>query len=82
MRVWRDWLGKTSCEGVETGEDRQKRLLWADSGSHVGLRMRVKERDDVPPPVLVSRDEDPALSYTLQYEGLLSCPNWQRAILC
>ena len=74
-RVWRDWLAERaavdSCPIQEEDVDAvaQKRLLWADSGSHVGLRMRVKERDDIHNPVIVRRDEDPAVSYTLQYEG-------------
>jgi hypothetical protein len=67
-RVWRDWLSdRVSCEKGDSSE-RDKRLLWSDSGKHVGIRMNVKEGPEVPAPVL-RRDEDPSVSYTLQYEG-------------
>lgn len=64
-RVWRDWLSERVAGG---GDDREKGLLWSDSGKHVGMRMNVKERPEVPAPV-VGKDEDPPVSYTLQYEG-------------
>jgi hypothetical protein len=74
VRVWRDWL-KERAEGVAKGkgeeeEEIEKRLLWSDTQKHVGLRLRVNERQDERAPVLVSRDEDPNVGYTLQYEGM------------
>jgi hypothetical protein len=66
-RVWRDWLSdRVSCSDAN---EREKRLLWSDSGNHVGIRMNVAERPEVPVPVMLRRDEDPPVSYTLQYEG-------------
>lgn len=75
MRVWRDWL-KERAEGVakrkgEEEEEIEKRLLWSDTQKHVGLRLRVNGRQDERVPVLVSRDEDPNVGYTLQYEELV-----------
>jgi len=69
---------------VVAGE-KQGRLLWADTNEDVGLRMRVIEKD-APAPVLRALDEDVAVGYTLQYEGLISfllfffdmiCHDWQ-----
>lgn len=75
VRVWRDWL-KERAEGVakrkgEEEEEIEKRLLWSDTQKHVGLRLRVNGRQDERVPVLVSRDEDPNVGYTLQYEELV-----------
>lgn len=69
-RVWRDWLSDCVawCNKAEPNE-REKRLLWSDSGNHVGLRINVEERPEIPAPVGLRRDEDPPVSYTLQYEG-------------
>jgi hypothetical protein len=73
VRVWRDWL-KERAEGVakRKGEEEEieKRLLWSDTQRHVGLRLRVNERQDERVPVFVSRDEDPNVGYMLQYEGM------------
>jgi hypothetical protein len=79
VRVWRDWLaeraedlrgeGGKGLDGAEEG----KGLLWSSVDRHVGLRLRVLEREDMARdrrPVLVSRDEDPNVGYTLQYEGM------------
>ena len=67
---------KHNCEDGEASDteekERGKQLLWADNGKTVGLRLRVVERDDVSAPVLLRKDEDPPVSYTLQYEGMLS----------
>lgn len=46
-------------------------MRWADNSETVGLRLRVVEREE-DAPVLVRKDEDPAVSYTLQYEGMIS----------
>lgn len=62
VRVWRDWL-KARCAGKGDG------LMWNDSKEHVGLRANVIERIEAVNPTPVRRDEDEAVSYTLQYEG-------------
>ncbi|KUJ10570.1 uncharacterized protein LY89DRAFT_689765 [Mollisia scopiformis] len=71
-RVQRHWLAAQARSNPETmsGEKRE-RLLWADNSENVGLKMRVKERDDGATPILVRDDEDEAVSYTLQYEELV-----------
>ncbi|TVY62707.1 hypothetical protein LSUE1_G008085 [Lachnellula suecica] len=70
-RVWRDWLSdRVSCCDDLGSNEREKRLLWSDSGNHVGMRMNVEERREIPPPIMLRSDEDPPVSYTLQYEEL------------
>jgi hypothetical protein len=86
-RIWREWLGERARAGkrrerigsgpntkAEEEAESRKRLLWADAGSHVGLRIRVMECADAAMPVLVGSDEDVAVSYTLQYEGMFYLP--------
>lgn len=46
------------------------RILWVDSQKNTGIRVRINERSlrrDMP--VLLRHDEDPAVSYTMEYEG-------------
>jgi hypothetical protein len=82
IRVWRDWLTEqcaslAKCRGFGPGsntkegegQESSKPLLWSDIGHHVGLRIRVLEREDVPVPILVGPNEDTPVSYTLQFEG-------------
>lgn len=79
MRIWREWLADRARHGCsrdgesskETNKERADRLRWADNNETVGLRLRVVEREEATP-VLVRKDEDPPVSYTLQYEGILS----------
>ncbi|MCJ1358988.1 MAG: hypothetical protein MMC33_008988 [Icmadophila ericetorum] len=47
-----------------------ERILWVDTQKNTGIRVRIKERNwrrDMP--VLLRHDEDPAVSYTMEYEG-------------
>lgn len=78
IRIFRPWLAERSnalnstFKGTSKGaedEEREKKLLWADAGKHVGLCIKVVEREDINVPVLLRRDEDAPVSYTLQYEG-------------
>jgi hypothetical protein len=72
-RVWREWLSeRASCPSHDNNTMGQTNegLLWADTGKHVGLRMNVVSRDDIRSPIILNRDEDPPVSYTLQYEGM------------
>lgn len=51
-------------------EQNFENLLWADPNKHVGLRLRVKQRNDTSMPILMHRDDDDEpVSYTLEYEG-------------
>jgi hypothetical protein len=72
-RIWREWLLQRAS-GVSTDNQTtmqtEKGLLWADSASHVGLRMNVVPRSDIQEPIILNRNEDPPVSYTLQYEGM------------
>ncbi|TVY93908.1 hypothetical protein LAWI1_G001768 [Lachnellula willkommii] len=72
-RVWRDWLSdRVTCEN-EDPQEREKRILWSDARNNVGMRMQVEPGPEVPPAPVFGRDEDPSVSYTLQYEGELYC---------
>ena len=79
VRVMRDWLGKRAhALGAEDGETR---TLWLDAQENVGIRVRVTERSwRRAAPVLLHRDEDPAVSYLVEYEGersmLLAVAGW------
>lgn len=60
---------KTDELGCETDK-----MLWVDQNKVVGLRVRVEEkkgRRDLP--VLVHKDEDQAISYSLELEGKSPC---------
>ncbi|KAL2061502.1 hypothetical protein VTL71DRAFT_6879 [Oculimacula yallundae] len=81
LRIWREWLGVRAKveKGLELGDEGEsgagakssgERLLWADNHKVVGLKLRVIEREE-DAPVLVRKDEDPPVSYTLQYEELV-----------
>lgn len=80
-RVWREWLAE-KANGSTNGETQNREdkvgisasqsepIIWADSGKTLGLRVRVKEnkwRKDAP--IIVHRDEDQAISYSLELEG-------------
>ena len=70
VRVMRHWLAKRAHppdhEGGET------RTLWLDNRKNVGLRVRVTEKKwRRAAPVLLHRDEDPAVSYLVEYEGMI-----------
>ncbi|KAL8627451.1 hypothetical protein Q9189_006859 [Teloschistes chrysophthalmus] len=73
-RVWRDWLAdKAKNPGDERREHQQDELdpiVWADQGRTLGLKVRVIERQwRKDAPILMHKDEDQAVSYSLDLEG-------------
>ncbi|RFU31111.1 hypothetical protein B7463_g5221, partial [Scytalidium lignicola] len=87
VRVWRQWLAeqaesyrrnrhiqlknKSRATFGEARERNFENILWADPHKTVGLRLRVKQRNDTSLPILMHRDEDDEpVSYTLEYEGM------------
>ncbi|KAL8983246.1 MAG: hypothetical protein Q9205_002464 [Flavoplaca limonia] len=79
-RVWRGWLAERAMksrssvsEGQTNEPDHQSSsMIWADQGKTMGLKVRVKEKKwRGAAPVLIHRDEDPAISYSLELEELL-----------
>ncbi|KAL8789159.1 MAG: hypothetical protein Q9213_001266 [Squamulea squamosa] len=81
-RIWRAWLAQRASEvasstNPSTLQDKREQvecepssMIWADQGKTIGLKVRVKEnkwRGNAP--VLVHRDEDPAISYSLEFKG-------------
>ena len=77
-RVWRDWLDQRARKGslsvseeqMENVDGQAHSMIWADQGKTMGLKVRVKRKKwRGQAPVLVHRDEDPAISYSLDLEG-------------
>ena len=70
VRVWRDWLS-AAADGQHEGEQGsgQRGILWADASKTVGLRFRVQPSSAERMPVLVGPGDEPAVSYTLTYQG-------------
>lgn len=77
-RVWREWLaeraGKETSQSPAGGhndlDDQSNSIVWADQGKTLGLKVRVKQkmwRRDAP--ILIHRDEDQVVSYSLELEG-------------
>ena len=69
VRVMRDWLGKRAH--ATQPEDGDTRTLWLSNHCDVGLRVRnVRERTwHRPAPILMHRDEDPAVRFVIEFEG-------------
>jgi hypothetical protein len=81
IRIWRHWLAERHEENknkpgfprdILTSAELKKdsRTLWLNNGEDIGIRVRIKEkswRKDTP--ILIGRDEDPAISYSMEYEG-------------
>ena len=79
-RLWREWLSEsamntdpsTMCSDntVDIDNNGDNSLVWVDKNKVAGLKVRVKERKwrrDAP--ILLHRDEDQAVSYSLDLEG-------------
>lgn len=76
IRVWRDWLQREAA--IAAGTQQRARsissaddpsILWTDSSKTVGLKFRVVEDESIPAPVLFGRDDEPSVSFSLEYEG-------------
>ncbi|KAI0128191.1 hypothetical protein F4776DRAFT_629532 [Hypoxylon sp. NC0597] len=80
IRVWRGWLQQAAqAAGAKQRADLgldDPCILWTDSSKTVGLRFRVVEDKCVPAPILFGRDEEPSVSYSLEYQELLIRANW------
>ncbi|KAI1497481.1 hypothetical protein F5X99DRAFT_433001 [Biscogniauxia marginata] len=76
IRVWRDWLRNEAANSALTQQRARPSLddesiLWTDSSKDVGLRFRVIEKEDNNSPVLVGPNDDPPMSYVLEYQELI-----------
>ena len=87
IRIWRDWLAQRATTSVfERAEDSSRlsdpvdsrvtneHMLWVDDKKNAGIDVYIKEnrwRREVP--VLLHRDEDPAVSYVMEYKGGRIC---------
>ncbi|KAI3332395.1 hypothetical protein HD806DRAFT_480434 [Xylariaceae sp. AK1471] len=77
IRVWREWL----LEQAETSATEQQRegqrnlddssILWTDSSKDVGVRFRVSPKEDSRVPLLLGLNDEPPVSYTLEYQELI-----------
>ena len=83
QRIFRNWLAERA-ESIQNNEKRARngvtdelgheaeRMLWIDQNRVVGLRLRVEERKGrTKLPILYRKDEDQAISYSLELEGNL-----------
>ncbi len=77
-RIWRDWLaeGAQSPDGPSIkptdleNECQYRRIIWADNARNIGIRAHVKEqRWRRHESILIHKDEDQAVSYSLELEG-------------
>jgi len=79
-RLWRHWLAERAKNMERSNSNNTKMsndmdshtnsLVWVDQNKIAGLKVRVKERNwrrDYP--VLLHKDEDQAVSYSLELEG-------------
>ncbi|KAI1420962.1 hypothetical protein F5Y12DRAFT_787842 [Xylaria sp. FL1777] len=77
IRVWRDWLReqakRSATEQQQEGQTRldDSSILWIDTSKNVGVRFRVLLKEEGQAPLLLSRYEDPPVSYTLEYQELI-----------
>jgi hypothetical protein len=75
IRVWREWLREQAeRSGTEQPREGQKSLeesgiLWTDSSKDVGVRFRVLPKEDSRAPLLIGPNDEPPISYTLEYQG-------------
>ncbi|XXG99383.1 hypothetical protein Hte_005720 [Hypoxylon texense] len=81
IRVWRDWLSREAARAAGKQQRASSALddpsiLWTDSSKTVGLRFRVVEDLSAPAPILLDRNEEPSVSYSLEYQELLVRANW------
>ncbi|KAI8628176.1 hypothetical protein F5Y19DRAFT_465225 [Xylariaceae sp. FL1651] len=77
VRVWREWLQEQAeRSAAEQRREGQRNLddssiLWTDSSKDVGLRFRVTPQEGRRVPVLVGPNDEPPVSYTLEYQELI-----------
>lgn len=74
IRVWRDWLDREATRAAGKQQRPSSALddpsiLWTDSSKTVGLRFRVVEDRSAPAPILLGRNEEPSVSYSMEYQG-------------
>ena len=82
VRIWRDWLGqraaandKALSSNRKEEEDSHLRTLWLDNRRNVGLQVKVQEkRWKRTAPILLHRDEEPAVRYEMYCEGKMGLP--------
>lgn len=69
-RIWRHWLAQQSSGATKADQCEDERVIWVDKSRNVGIRARVEERRwRRNLPVLMHKDEDQAVSYSLELEG-------------
>ena len=81
-RIWREWLAENASKDDENPATSRleltelaknsdcKQIIWIDSNKHFGIRVRVRERKwRRNMPILMRKDEDQAISYSMELEG-------------
>ena len=76
VRIWRNWLSERSRDyHASDNTDLQslpleERILWANDGHNVGIKLRVRQRKwRSDQPILFTSEEELAVSYFIEYEG-------------
>lgn len=79
-RIWRKWLAESAeslrspdLETTDLKDERKRRhIIWVDHAHNVGIRAYVQERRwRRNAPILIPKDEDQAVSYSIELEELL-----------
>jgi hypothetical protein len=82
VRIWREWLAEQAKQkerdaegsGDISGKGRRDSMLWVDGRNNVGLKVRVSQKKwNRQYPILMHRDEDEAVSYSVELEGRSVC---------
>ncbi|KAH9908461.1 hypothetical protein F4778DRAFT_776759 [Xylariomycetidae sp. FL2044] len=72
IRIWRDWLDRAAREQQrESLSSDESSILWTDLSKDVGLKFRVIEDQRFRAPILVGPNDDPPVSYKLEYQELI-----------
>lgn len=93
VRVFRRWLDEmaaTMNDGLPWDATNRvpltsDRILWVDTAKNIGLRFHISLGPAERMPLLSGPGEDPAVSYTLTYEGwffLSSLPSSPQSAIC
>ena len=69
IRMFRHWLAELDRQNTSEETSTESRLLWVDNAKNVGIRFRVVPDPSERIPLLSGPDDDPPVSYTLEYEG-------------
>ncbi|CAM1511650.1 Fc.00g091630.m01.CDS01 [Cosmosporella sp. VM-42] len=71
IRIFRRWLAELAGQNSTGDASDESRIIWVDNAKNVGIRFRVVPDPSERMPLVSGPDEDPPVSYTLEYDELL-----------